>query len=402
MIAPETYQVKGEIMSQNRVYQQIHRFLGRHLPGQMKQPTLKRLALLVTGITKGVSALPAHIAATIKEMELSSASTESIERRVRRVENDPNITVHKSFYPLVQIILKASRMEHLTLILDPTTQKDHIVMVSVSAWYRGRALPLAWTTWPGNKPLEGAGFWKRIEALLGEVAPLLPKAVPVVMLADRAFGSPAFTDLVSAHGWDWIVRVQSQTVYRDRCGREAQVVSLVRFPGQRKKLRGQAFKKAGWRECSIVVYWGKRHSTPLCLASSLPPKWSNIHWYRQRFPIESSFRDYKSFGFRWEQVQVRDLEHMQRLLIGMALAAWLTILLGAQKAAEVQAIPPTGKRRTRCWWGKRSIFRLGLIQFEAWAKLKAPPELPSSLPDWEHPNWSAQARAHHARAFVFA
>ncbi len=32
-----------------------------------------------------------------------------------------------------------------------------------------------------------------------------------------------------------------------------------------------------------------------------------IHLYRRRYPIEATFRDYKSFAWRWEQGQVREL-----------------------------------------------------------------------------------------------
>lgn len=388
-------------MSYTKVYQRIERYLDRQLQGKLKKTTLKRLSLLVLGILKGVSCLPAHIAESLNDLGMS-ALPESIERQVRRIENDPAIQVKDCFYPLVQTILANSRLERLILILDPTTQKDQVVMVAVHVWYRGRALPLAWTIWPGNVPLEGARFWKRIEDLLKVVACLVPQAVAVLLLADRAFGSPVFTDLVAAHHWDWIVRVQDQTVYRDRNGREGRIASLVRFPGQRKKLNGWIFKTAGWREASVVVYWGKRHKRALCLVSSLPPQWLIIHWYRQRFPIECSFRDYKSLGWRWEQVQVRDLNHLQHLLLGMALASWLTILLGAQKAAQILAIPATGSRYTRCWWAKKSLFRLGLIHFKSWCRSNHPAKLPDDLPDWDQPNWSAQARAHHARAFVFA
>jgi hypothetical protein len=356
----------------------------------------------VLGILQGVSALPAHIADSLDDLGVSAATAESFERQIRRMENDPAITVTACFYPLVQTLLSASPIQHLILILDPTTQKEHVVMVSVNAWYRGRALPLAWVTWPGNVPLEGARFWERIQGLLEQVATLLPQAVPVTLLADRAFGTPHFTDLVTAQGWDWIVRVQNQTLYRDRCGQQGSVASLVRFRGQRKKLRGWAFKKVGWREVSVLTYWGKRHPKPLCLVSSLSPKWHLIYLYRKRFPIECTFRDYKSHGWRWEQIQVRDLEHLERLLIGMALATWLTILLGAQKATQLLAQPPTGKRRTRPWLGKKSLFSLGLWVWKKVNRHGNTPHWPTCLPDWEAPNWSAQIRAHHARAFVFA
>jgi hypothetical protein len=192
-------------------------------------------------------------------------------------------------------------------------------MVSVAVWYRGRALPLAWTLWPANTPLAGEGFWVRIKALLRRVAGILPVHIPVTWLADRAFGTPAFTDLLALWGWHYVVRVQNQTAYRDRQGREGAVGRLVCLPKQRAKLRGQVFKKRGWREASVIVAWGRGHKHPLCLVSDLGTHWYLLRLYRRRSPIEATFRDYKSSGWQWEQGQVTNLEHLERLLVGMAL-----------------------------------------------------------------------------------
>ena len=51
-------------------------------------------------------------------------------------------------------------------------------MLTVSVWYRGRALPLAWAVWSGQQPLTDQGFWERVAGLLSIVAKLLPLGVP--------------------------------------------------------------------------------------------------------------------------------------------------------------------------------------------------------------------------------
>lgn len=389
-------------MSPAEVYQQIQRVLADDLSASIGKRTVKRLAMLVTGMLKGQSSAPSQIAEALDELGVERAAAESIERRIRRSENDPAICAKRCYAPLIQAVLRRSALSELILILDPTTQADHVVMVSVNAWYRGRSLPIAWTIWPGNVPLEGERFWARIQSLLAEVHELLPRQVRVTILADRAFGSPSFTDLVEALGWHWLVRVQDQTVCRDRCGRERAVASLVSQRGARRKMVGEAFKKAGWRPASLVVYWGRRHRHPLCLASDLPARWELIALYRRRYPIEGTFRDYKSYGWHWEQGQVRCLAHIERLLVAMALATCLALLLGASFAAQLLATPASGTRHTRSWFGKRSLFRLGLLAWNACFSRRPSPPLPNALPDWLAPNWSAQFRAHHARAFVFA
>jgi len=100
------------------------------------------------------------------------------------------------FHPFARAHLRYGRPTELLLVLDPTTQEDKVVMVSVAVWFRGAGITPAWAIWPGNTPLEGDGFWKRIDHLLDEVAPLLPAQVSVTLLADRAFGCPAFIDLL--------------------------------------------------------------------------------------------------------------------------------------------------------------------------------------------------------------
>jgi hypothetical protein len=392
-------------MSASEVYQQVMRFVRANLDARVDESSTHRLGLYVSGLICGQNARPAQVAKALDTLKLTGATkAESLERQVRRMENDVEVNAEYCFRPLARSYLAMGHPQQLVLILDPTLQEDKLVMVSVNLWYRGRSLPIVWTIWPANTPLEGDRFWKRIDMLLDQVAQIVPQRVPVIMLADRAFGTPAFTDLVSQHGWHWVVRVQDQTVYQDRQGRTGSVRSLVRFCGQRKKLRGQAFKKAGWRALSVVVYWGHRHQRPLCLVSDLHPDWSLVALYRQRFPIEGTFRDYKRYGWGWEQSQVKIQAHMERLLVGMALATWITFLMGSWKAYQFLHQLPTGHRHTRPWEAKQSLFHLGLEALQEWFQRQDPLLLCLNRLqlDWATMNWSTQITSLHARAFVFS
>jgi hypothetical protein len=366
----------------------------------VRASTLERLVVLVVGIIGSQSSSPARIARVLQHLGLSEASAESIERRVRRIENDPQVTMTACFHPFARARLLLGRPTELRLAIDPTTQDDRVVMLTVSVWFRGRALPLVWAVWPANQPLQGERFWSRVNRLLTLVAELLPKGVPVLWTGDRAFGTPQFTDLVTARGWDYIVRAQGQTRCQDRQGVERRLDTLVRRRGQRRKMRGQVFKGRGWRAAAVVVYWGKRHKTPLCLVTSLGAKWFVIRLYRQRYAIEAFFRDCKSAGWEWERNQVTVLAHTQRLLVGLALATWLTLGVGAQVAAEHLAQPVT-PRRSRPWAAKFSLFTLGLDRLKQWWAGNCHCPLRWHLVDWVPLNWSTQLCARHARAFVF-
>lgn len=389
-------------MSAIEVYHRVRKIAGKFFSQDVSDSTQERVTMMITGMIAAKSASPAQIAKALVRLRLSGAQAASIERRIRRLENDPEVTASICFHSFARFHLLLGQPQELLLVLDPTTQEDKYVMVSVAVWFRGRALPLAWTLWPANTPLEGDRFWQRIDQLMNELEKLLPSGVSVTLLADRAFGCPAFIDLVAKRHWHYVVRVQGQTVCRDRLGREQPVESLVPYRNRRAKLRGQAFKKAGWREVSVVAYWGKRHKKPLCLVSDLKPDWLLIRLYRQRYAIEGTFRDYKAYGWRWEQGQVKIQAHVERLLVAMALATWLVILAGHHVAQQILNKPPSGKRRTCPWEGKMSVFHLGLELLQSC--LVGDGALPRylQLSDWNAPSWKQQLYFHVARAYVFA
>ena len=175
-------------MSASTAYDQVYQLLDQHISEQVDESSRERITL-VLGIIRAKSASPARIAEALAELGLTNATTESIERRIRRIENDDELTATLCFHPFAKERLAFGRPTELLLICEKTTQEDRVVMVTASVWYRGRALPLAWLVWPANVPLEGDGFWERIEELLDTVATILPNGVPVTWLADRGYTS---------------------------------------------------------------------------------------------------------------------------------------------------------------------------------------------------------------------
>ena len=389
-------------MSATEVYHQVRRLIRAEIDPRVDESSVERLSLLVTGMIGAQSASPAQIARALEKLDLREASAASLERRIRRTENDPEICAAWCFHPFARAHVRYGHPPELILILDPTTQEDRLVMVSVAVWYRGRALPLAWATWAGNTALEGDGLWTRIDALLSEVARLLPARVSITLLADRAFGCPAFLDLLTKRGWHYVVRVQGQTRCRDPKGRERTVKSLCPYRGKRGKLRGEVFKKQGWRTASVVAYWGRRHTAPLCLVTDLPPGWAILRLYRQRYAIEGTFRHYKRYGWGWEQSQVTCLAHLERLLVAMALATWIVLLVATFKAQQLLAQVPSGRRFSPPWFAKFSLFSLGLQQLHLWLAARPCPTVSWHLDDWLAPDWKQQLTAHHAHAFILA
>lgn len=356
--------------------------------------TRARLSFFILGILLSGSLVLRRIASTHAYLTPQTTCAASHERRLRRVLNDPLLSWERSYARVLRRLLARHRPRRWVVIVDETAQAEHLRVLTAALWYRGRAIPLAWLCWPGQTP-QSVSYWSRCGELLALVAQLLPAGAQVVVVADRAFGCPVFTDQVVAQGWHYVVRVQGQTRWQDRHGRTAPIAQQVSRRGERWKGRGRVFKDAGWREASIVALWGQAHKGPLLLVSSLGLSWELVALYRYRAAIEALFRDWKSSGFVWEASQVRELAHQERLVLGLAFATLLTLLLGTQAASEQE---PSRRHQRQSWRGRQSLFTLGREAF--WQRLWRNERRPVrwELAELDGTNWSAEQRAEHAPA----
>jgi len=255
------------------------------------------------------------------------------ERRLRRLLNDPRLTWAQTYAPAVRRLVRWNPDHPVYVLIDESGHTAHNRLLMAALWYRGRAVPLAWVQRPFTLP-DGVSYWDLVQTLLQQVAQLLPPGLTVTVLADRAFGTPVFTDLVAGYGWQWVVCVQGQTCFRDRQGFRRTLRTLVTQPGQRWQGQGEVFRKSGWRSAAVLAFWDRHHREPLLLISNRALRWLLLRMYLRRGAIEQLFRDWKSAGWQWEHSQVRNPIHCERLYLGMAWATLLTLCAGRQVARE--------------------------------------------------------------------
>lgn len=347
-----------------------------------------RLAFLVFGVLLSSSIVLRRIATTTALVEQTATHPASHERRLRRTLHDPQLTWAATYARTVRRVLRCPKSGPWVVIIDESGHTERIRALVAALWYRGRALPLAWVVWNGQAPHEQA-YWTDTAALLEQVAQILPEGAPVRVVADRAFGCPAFTDLVSAKGWDWVVRVQGQTRMRLRDGREQALQNLLTAPGQHWDGSGQVFKKAGWRQATVLAYWSAQHRTPLLVVSSAAAGKQLAAHYRQRAAIEALFRDWKRSGWQWEASQVYARERQEQLLVALAYATLLTLCLGEERAGHITVQgPQQGQRRP--WAARDSLFQLGRQRFweRIWQGERT--EVVWELAHPDAPNWSKE------------
>jgi Transposase DDE domain len=381
--------------------------------------TVRRVALLVVGLLSGKSSVLGQMATGLWEAGVSAAQRASIERRLRRSVHDGKVDAATCYAPAVRTMVDwaglVKRRKPAVLALDESSQDERVHLLRVSLMYWGTAVPLAWSLWPQNAPLEEGAYWQAIEAVLDQAAALVPPGLAVILTADRAFDVPPFVDRVAARGWHWVVRLKANaaTRFRDHQGREHAVKALigryVAAPGQRWKARGHLFKQAGWRPASIVADWAPGAKEPVVVVTDLPPRWEVLRHYDRRFWIESGFRTDKGKGWQWEACQVTHLAHLERLLVAMAWATLLVLCLGLHDAratlhaiATATATGPTTRRPPTPQPARDSLFSLGLRLARRWLTRTSAPLCRWRLTHLDSVSWSSRFRQAQAHRFLFS
>lgn len=382
--------------------------------------TVRRLALMTTGLLAAKSSGVGPMAGGLWESGVSEAQVESIERRLRRGLNDRWLTAKTCYAPAVRTMIAWSALRDkrrpAILALDESSQEERVHLLRVSLTYWGTAIPLAWEIWPQNVALEDGEYWRRLDAVLDHVAAVLPPGLSVIVTADRAFDIAPFIDRIAARGWHWVVRLKAEGANRflDHQGREHALKALIHrvvpAPGRRWKARGRLFKGAGWRDASIVAIWAPGAKERLVVLTDLPTTWEPLRLYDRRFWIEPGFRSDKSAGWQWEACRVTDLARVARLLVAMAWATLLVVCLGLQEArTRLRAIAHPSRPRpststpspAKPQPARHSLFTLGLRLARRWLAHTAVPAVHWRLTHLSAPSWNARWRQVQASLFVF-
>ncbi len=314
-------------MCQVGVWQRWEEEVSRVLPG-VGGWQRRGLALFNLGVASAKHCGLARAAAVVPGVAVVPSTT----RRFERLLASERLDVRAARGAVVAEVVGAGRGQTLWLALDETHQGHtetgaRLGMLAVRLVYRERAIPLAWACYrPGEAP---APFPILVGRLIDEVAALVPPNTRVVLMTDRGLSWPALLDRCRRVGWSFLCRVQRRTRVRTADGHDGTIGDLAPRPGTRRRGRGRAFLKAGWRDLNLVAAWRHGDDQPWLLVTDLAPAWVRCAQYRHRMDEEESFRDDKSSGFDWDASRVRDPAHMDRLLLVLQLAALFVLAQGA-------------------------------------------------------------------------
>jgi len=311
---------------------------------QMGRWQKQGLAYLSYGIIAAESCRLGKIAQKLT----GKAQASSMERRLQRWIANERLVMGVLFKWWITWIVHLWGKAAFLILVDETKLSDHVAVMMVGLAYQGTAIPLIWRAYTvTDYPEEGQGAL--ITDLLKQVRAILPPEQAVLLLADRGLGtSPEWQAQLSELGWRYLLRVQ-RTVLIRLDGQKKQLLARLVGYGQTWSGRAQVFKKAGWQWKWVYLVWEVGYSEPCCLFSDQADLSPQL--YSKRFQHEVSFRDLKSDGFQWQRSRVWLPQHTERLLFGLALATFWSLIEGTK---VIFIYPLSARQKTL------SLFRLGL------------------------------------------
>jgi Transposase DDE domain len=195
----------------------------------------------------------------------------------------------------------------------------------------GRATPLVWLSVLKDELKDARNDCE--DACLRRLADLLPDGVRATLLADRGFADTKLFGFLADLGFDYVIRLKSNTKLSAADGTARPAREWVGQGGRARKLRDAAVTEAHCPVGAAVCVHAKDMKEPWCLVTGNRDATASqvIKLYSKRWTVEPGFRDTKDlrFGMGLSAIRIADPQRRDRLLLLNAFAVLLLTLLGA-------------------------------------------------------------------------
>jgi hypothetical protein len=195
----------------------------------------------------------------------------------------------------------------------------------------GRATPLVWLSVLKDELKDARNDCE--DACLRRLADLLPDGVRATLLADRGFADTKLFGFLADLGFDYVIRLKSNTKLSAADGTARPAREWVGQGGRARKLRDAAVTEAHCPVGAAVCVHAKDMKEPWCLVTGNRDATASqvIKLYSKRWTVEPGFRDTKDlrFGMGLSAIRITDPQRRDRLLLLNAFAVLLLTLLGA-------------------------------------------------------------------------
>ena len=296
---------------------------------------LVTLALMVTGLVLGRNVQFCELAVWMPlDIQLLSAV-----RRFERFVANPEVKAAALFEPFVLAMQASLSNETAYLILDCTQVGRQCRTLMAALAYHETALPLGWQSIRGKKGHVTGAFQK---ALLIRLYPYLKAYQHVIVLGDAEYCNETVITWVQKQTWDFVFHTGERNLVRTPDDPAWQPVAEILDrsdlrAGQVRHWEAICFtQEHRLADLTLTIQWGVDEKQPICLISNLTGAQQPHLIYERRFWIETLFGSCKSRGFGLARTHLTDPEHIDRLILAIALATYMTLGLATHLALTQQ------------------------------------------------------------------
>jgi len=297
---------------------------------------VKTLAMMITGMLLGPHVQLFAIAMCVPLL----VKLPSIVRRFERFVADDRVEADKYFEPFVRAMIISLGNETAYLLIDCTQAGRKCRTLFIGLAYHNTVLPVVWKTLKGNKGHVKGKFQKE---LLEQIQHQFQHCRRVIVLGDAEFSNEPVINGLRPKNWGFVFHFQSN--YRIQLEPDGPWLSALSIyegaglkPGQVKHWSIAGFTEAHQiPNLTMTVQWEAGCEEPLCLISNLPPGEQPHLIYDMRYWVETLFGNCKSRGFQLARTHMTTPEHIDRLILGLAIATCLALGLGTHLIVINQA-----------------------------------------------------------------
>jgi hypothetical protein len=304
------------------LYHKVLRQFEQWFPGE-RVTRQRNMALLVTGLYFSVGI---HLSLIVNTWHVPGKVV-SLVNRLRRLLDNPNVSVQMWYRPIAEQLLAALAGKPLRLVVDCTKVGFNHRLLVIGLAYRRRTLPLAWSIHQGPK---GHVTTQEQIALFETVRPLIPRSSEVWVLGDTGFQAVPLLRWIRRHDWHFVIRQQGRIkVYCADRG----WLKINAFPLAKGETRIIGWVRltekydAGW--FWLILHWEQGEDEPWYLVSNHPGAKRLINRYRIRMWIEEMYGDMKGHGFDLEATHLSSADRISRLVLGVCITFVWFLTLGS-------------------------------------------------------------------------
>ncbi len=263
--------------------------------------------------------------------EIRGVNKKHATKQVDRLLSNPGFDIWKLSSQWVPYVV--GNKEELMVALDWTSfagDSQHMISLNVLTG-KGCSTPLLWRTVDMKRLKHNRARYE--DQILSRLKEVISAKVKVTLVADRGFADKKFfTFLDEVLGFNYIIRIKSNTTITDNKGISKKASQWLEGTGRAKSIKNSSITLQHYSVKQFVSVKDKGMKAAWFLVTNLSeqPSRKIIKHYAKRWKIEPYFRDIKCgrYGYGLRETHIQSEQRRDRLFLVIALCYTLLILLG--------------------------------------------------------------------------